>query len=98
MARVRSSSLHDRAAVASRVAAAVLGGYAFATALGVFLSRTLPLPRADAVLAMTLASFAIYTAAVIFVFAARTATRAWLGLAVPTLVLAALSWLVGNAP
>lgn len=85
----------DRWAVASRAVAAVVGGYAFAAVAGVFLARVLPMPRADAVLAMTLASFAIYAAAAIWVFAARTAVRAWLGLLVPTLVLGAASWWLG---
>lgn len=69
--------------VASRIVAAILGGYAFANAVGVLLARTLPLPRADAVLTATLASFALYAAAVLWVFAARSARLAWLGLLVP---------------
>lgn len=86
-----------RLAVVSRVAAAVIGGYAFANAVAIFVSHVLPVPRASAVLAMTLASFGIYAGAVIFVFAARTAARAWLGLLVPTAVLGAAAWLLGTA-
>ena len=57
----------ERLGVASRVAAAVIGGYAFATVVGVFLSRALPMTRADAVLAATLASFSLYAVAAIWV-------------------------------
>lgn len=85
----------ERLAVASRVAAAVLGGYAFATVVGVFLSRTLPMTRADAVLAATLASFGLYAVAAIWVFAARSATRAWLGLLLPMAVLGTISGFIG---
>jgi uncharacterized protein DUF3649 len=93
----RALALVDRLAIASRVAAAVLGGYVFANVVAIFLAMVLPMPRASAVLAMTLASFALYAAAAIWVFAARTATRAWLGLLVPIAVLGGLSWLIGAA-
>ncbi len=92
----RALAITDRLAVASRVVAAVLGGYVFANVIAIFLSEVLPMPRASAVLAMTLASFALYAAAAIWVFAARTAMRAWLGLAVPSGVLGAAAWLIGG--
>jgi Protein of unknown function (DUF3649) len=91
----KSLSINDRLAVASRVVAATVGGYAFANVVAVFLSYVLPMGRADAVLAMTLASFALYAAAVIWVFAARSVKRAWLGLLVPIAVLGTLAWLLG---
>jgi hypothetical protein len=78
--------------VISRVTAAVFGGYGFAAIATVFLSFILPLPRGEAVMAATLLSFAIYVAAVIWVFAARTALRAWLGLAIPAALMAAASY------
>lgn len=95
MAKRLDLDLSERLAVASRVLAAAVGGYAFANMVAIFLSHVLPMPRADAVLTMTLASFALYAAAVIWVFAARTAGRAWGGLIVPTVVLGALVWLMG---
>jgi uncharacterized membrane protein len=49
--------------------------------------------RADAVMTATMLSFAIYACAVIWVFAARDAWRAWIGLGLPTLALAAAYWL-----
>jgi hypothetical protein len=85
-----------RLAIAGRVVLAAVGGYAvaaLATALG---SVTLPLPRAEAVSAATLASFAVMAAAVIFVFAARSLGRAALGLGGVAALLAAGLWLAGG--
>jgi hypothetical protein len=48
--------------------------------------------KGQAVLTGMLASFAIYAAAVIWVFAARSAGRAWAGLLVVSLPLAIAAW------
>ena len=93
-----SSTPQQRLSVASRVVAAVAGGYAFANVIGIFVSRVLPMPRADAVLAMTLLSFALYAAAIIWTFAARSARLAWTGLLIPIALCGALAWLVGVSP
>ncbi|RBA23552.1 DUF3649 domain-containing protein [Herminiimonas fonticola] len=76
-----------RLGVASRAIAAILGGYALAAASTAVLSLVLPLPRVDAVMTATLLSFTVYTCAAIWVFAARDALRAWLGIGVPTVVM-----------
>lgn len=81
-----------RLQVASRVVAAAVGGYALASALTVLLALILPLPRAQAVLASTMLGFVWYTVAVIWVFTARSATRAWLLMVLPAAVLAVLCW------
>ena len=82
-----------RLSVASRAIAAILGGYAL-TALATFaLAAFLPLSRAEASMTATLASFLIYTCVVIWVFATRTAWRAWAGIIVSMVVLGALVWL-----
>lgn len=70
--------------IASRVGAAAFGGYALAAAVAGFLALALPMPRAEAVMTGTMVSFAVYVGAVLWVFAASSAGRAWLGLAVPT--------------
>jgi hypothetical protein len=79
---------HLRAAghwgVLSRTAAAVLGGYALANLGGVALASAWPMARAEATMAALQLSFALHTAAVVWAFAARSAWRAWLGLALPT--------------
>lgn len=68
--------------VLSRCVAAVIGGYALATTLAVafvavgFGSAT----RSDAVLIAMQLSFLVYTGAVMWAFAARSARSAWKGL------------------
>lgn len=84
-----------RRSVAARVVAAIAGGYAFATILAIFVSRVLPMTRAAAVMTAMLLSFLFYAAAVLWVFAARSARMAWLGLLVPAVVFGALAWLAG---
>lgn len=86
-----------RLGVASRAIAAIVGGYALAAASTAVLSLVLPLPRVDAVMTATLLSFTVYTCAVIWVFAARDALRAWLGIGVPTVVMGLGLWLLRSA-
>lgn len=81
----------SRNALLSRVAAAVLGGYVLVSSATVFLSYLFPTERAEAVLAATLLSYAVYTGAVIWVFAVKTLRRAWLGLIVPAIAMGVLS-------
>lgn len=81
------------ASIVSRIAAAVLGGYALATISGAAIARFLPLSRADAVLTAMLCAFAVHAAAALWAFAARSATRAWIGLSLPA-ALAAAAWLL----
>ena len=55
----------------------------------------LPAAPATAVITANLLSFLIYTVAVLWAFATRSAARAWVGILMPALVLAALAWLGG---
>ena len=83
----------------ARIIAAVFGGYTLA-ALASIAPLALPVDVSQAVLAGMLVSFAVYAAAVIWVFAARSAARAWGGLmaaAVPLSLAAARVWLAGTA-
>ncbi len=80
----------------SRSAAAILGGYALTSAVVIFLGAVLPLPKSQAILAASLASFAVYTAAIVWVFAVQDNRRAWLGLLLPAVVLAVLGWWLGR--
>lgn len=73
--------------VFSRAVAAIGGGYAVAALATALLATLLSTPRADAVMTATMLSFAIYTCAVIWVFAARTAWHAWIGLVAPAALL-----------
>lgn len=86
-----------RLGVASRAIAAIVGGYALAAASTAVLSLVLPLPRVDAVMTATLLSFTVYTCAAIWVFAARDALRAWLGIGVPTILMGLGLWLLRSA-
>lgn len=75
-----SKSRH-RLAVASRVLAAIVGGYAVAALVSGALAVVLPMTRAEATVTATLTSFIVYAVAVMGVSAARSAVRAWLWLA-----------------
>jgi hypothetical protein len=83
----------------SRIVAAMAGGYALAALASVAL-LALPVSRPQAVLAGMLMSFAVYTGAVVWVFAVRSARRAWTGLllvAAPLLAAACSVWFAGPA-
>ncbi|NSX03255.1 DUF3649 domain-containing protein [Cupriavidus gilardii] len=80
--------------IVSRIAAAVLGGYALA-ALASVAALALPIGKPQAVLTGMLASFAIYAGAVIWVFAVRSAWRAWAGLLVAAAPLLLAAWYAG---
>nr|WP_145545857.1 DUF3649 domain-containing protein [Variovorax boronicumulans] len=86
-----------RLAVASRALAAIGGGYALSALAATTAALYLPLHRAEAVITGTLASFVVYTCAVLWAFAARSAWHAWGGLALPCLLLAGGLWLAQGA-
>ncbi len=67
--------------IASRTAAAILGGYVLAALSAAALPLVLPGARADTVLIGTMLSFVIYVCAALWAFAARSGGSAWLGLA-----------------
>jgi hypothetical protein len=81
-----------RLSVASRVVAALAGGYLLTSLTAALLALALPLPREEAVRTAALVSFLIYPAAVLWVFIASSARRAWLGLLVPALVMSLAVW------
>ncbi len=81
------------ARLTSRIVAALFGGYALA-ALASMAALALPLDEPQAVLTGMQSSFLVYAVAVIWVFAARSARRAWAGLAVVALPLALAAWSV----
>jgi hypothetical protein len=88
-------TLADRVAVGGRVLLAALGGYAVAAPATALLALSLPGPKAEAVSAATLASFAIMAAAIIWVFAAPTLARAALVLGLTAAALTGALWLAG---
>lgn len=82
--------------ILSRCIAAILGGYLLAALVALGCAQWLGPPRAEAVLTGMLLGFAVHAGAVIWVFAAAGAGRAWLGLAVPAAVLAGGLFLSGG--
>lgn len=89
-----------RLAVTSRSLAALLGGYLLASMASVCIALLAPLPRVDAVITGMMLSFVFYLLAFIWCFACRSAWRAWLGVLLPSLVLAmidGLAYWVKNA-
>ncbi|MBB6557398.1 hypothetical protein HNP48_000062 [Acidovorax soli] len=82
--------------VLSRTVAAIGGGYVLAALFSVAV-LALPMTRSQAVITGMLASFAIYTGAVIWVFAVRSAWRAWGGLLVAALPLLLAAWSVWSS-
>tara|TARA_R100000541_G_scaffold1201_1_gene5238 strand:- start:5127 stop:5456 length:330 start_codon:yes stop_codon:yes gene_type:complete len=79
--------------LAGRITAALFGGYALAFGSTAFLSVYLPLARADRVVTASLLCFAVWVAAVIYTFAARSALRAWLWLGALTVLLCLAAYL-----
>ncbi|OAM87472.1 DUF3649 domain-containing protein [Termitidicoccus mucosus] len=87
--------LRARLAVASRALAAVAGGYAVAALFTATLALALrSLPKDEAVKFATMPAFLVYAAAVVWVFATRTARRAWLGLVIAAALLGLALWLL----
>ncbi|BCQ27673.1 DUF3649 domain-containing protein (plasmid) [Caballeronia sp. NK8] len=77
----------------SRIVAAIFGGYALAALVSVA-ALALPMSKPQAVLTGMLASFVIYACAVIWVFAVRSAQRAWAGLVIVAMPLLLAAWSV----
>lgn len=83
-------------ATASRIIAAIFAGYGLAYTSTMFLTVYLPLVRSDRVVFASLASFFVYLAAIIYTFAARSATRAWLVLVGLSLVFFLAAYVTGD--
>ncbi|MEP1444574.1 MAG: hypothetical protein ABJK37_00495 [Paraglaciecola sp.] len=83
---------HPALPLLSRIIAAIVGGYVFANTTVIILSYLLPGPQYNAVLSGMLASYLFYAFAIMWVFYAKTARKAWLGLLVPIIISAAFLW------
>ncbi|EOW2135916.1 DUF3649 domain-containing protein [Stenotrophomonas sp. GD03908] len=88
----RTASVLAWLPLVSRIIAALFGGYVLA-ALCSIATLALPIDVRQAVFTGMLASFLLYAGAVVWVFAVRSAWRAWIGLIVIALPL----WLVARA-
>jgi ABC-type glycerol-3-phosphate transport system permease component len=79
-----------------RVVAATVGAYALAAAFAYALARALPMTRSEAAAAATMLGTLAMPGAVIWVFAARSAGRAWVGVVMVTLMFGVAAWLLGQ--
>jgi hypothetical protein len=73
--------------VLSRCVAAAAGGYAVVTLLHLAMIAVLPWDNYKALLFSSQTGYLYWTGIIIWCFAARTARRAWLGLAIVALLL-----------
>ncbi|WP_225042839.1 DUF3649 domain-containing protein [Xanthomonas campestris] len=94
----QASPWRYRGAVAGRVLAASVGGYAL-TASGSsvaaqLLARVAGMAPGIAVLATTLLSFVVYTLLAMWMFRARSAWRMWRWMLVALAVLAGIDWVL----
>lgn len=89
-----SETVRYRWRVASRILAAVVGGYALVSTATVLLALVWPLPRAEAILASTLLSFALYAGVLVWIFAVQRLCTVWIGLVLATVMCGGLSWLL----
>jgi hypothetical protein len=71
-----NSGARYRAGIAVRTAAALLAGYALASASTALLSAVLPFDRVERVFTASLLSFAVWACAALYAFAAKSAWRA----------------------
>jgi membrane protein CcdC involved in cytochrome C biogenesis len=96
MARRTALTAAYRWQVASRVAAAMLGSFAFASAFGILLAALLmrsgAMVRPAAVQTATLAAFLVWCGAVMWAFQTRSHTRVWLQQMAPALAMGVLAW------
>jgi len=76
-----------RWSVLSRCIAAAAGGYAIVTLLQLAFTAVLPWDYYKSLLFSSQTGYLYFTGVIIWCFAARTATRAWLGLAIAALPL-----------
>ncbi|WP_311267774.1 iron transporter [Sphingobium sp. WCS2017Hpa-17] len=84
-----------RWAVASRVVVAFGGGYALTSAAIVLASLLWPLPRAQAVMAASMLSFALYSGFILWAFHARHLRSVWAVSVAGTAGLSLAAWLLG---
>ena len=87
-----------RLAVASRLFAAVGGGYALTSLLAAVMAMTLPMPRAEASMTAMMVSFVVYAVTIMAVIHCRSTMRSWVWLTVAALPLIALLLVVGPRP
>jgi len=87
--------------VALRVAAALLGGYAFVwgfTTLGTMVGMASGASYGHALTTVYLLTFLVFLAVFLWAFAARSVTRVWIVLAGGGALMSGLAWLLQRSP
>jgi hypothetical protein len=87
--------------VASRVCAALIGGYVAVSAVSMLLARVVPLPKAGSTTTAILSTPILFVAVILWAFSAHSPSRAWLVLVVVTLIAVGTTWgliVVGGRP
>lgn len=99
MNTIRQFMTPYRLDVLSRVIAASVGGYVLCNLTNLALSIVLPVPQYQGLLFAMMISFIFYTLAIIWVFAVKTAAKAWLGLLIASapFALIDLIWILTRA-
>lgn len=87
---------HPSWQIASRVCAAIIGGYTFTSAFTILLAALLPLPKAEAVLGASLPGFAVYVLTIIWVFATNSVTKIWAYLLIGSTLMTGAGLLIGG--
>ncbi|MBK0026690.1 DUF3649 domain-containing protein [Stenotrophomonas sp. S48] len=85
----------SRWGVLSRSLAAIFGGYALASVTSVFCVVVLPGARGQTVLTGMMLGILMAACAALWAFATRSALRAWVGILLPILLMAAIARLLG---
>ncbi|WP_265312362.1 iron transporter [Sphingomonas lycopersici] len=98
MRNARPISARYRLAVLSRSVAAVAGGYGVSVLLAVAVAWTMPLSREEASIVATMIALLGLPIVMMACFYARTAFRAWIGLAIAASLLAGLAFAAGWRP
>jgi hypothetical protein len=94
---IRSSGWAYRGGVLVRAIAAIGGGYAVSALWAAAIATWLPATKVEAALTATLIALIVYPCAIMWCFAARSAVRAWAGLALVAILPAAALALQGGA-
>ena len=92
--------MHTRTHLASRIAAGVVGGWAFTwgfTALGIALLAVAGMPYHDAQTLLYLLAFLVFLGLFLWAFAAASLKRVWLVLAGGGVAMTAAAWLLTRA-
>lgn len=78
--------------VLSRIIAAIFGGYLLTQLISIVITAALPASRGESLFIALMLSFTVYALTILWAFAARTVLWCWLGLLIPSIVLALPVW------